>query len=102
VTVPEPNPTVLRYPQDAGECWVTSLYAADGTMTGCRVTRADPLIIISEHIFESPPPFVESEGGWFAINAVNGTFRYRLAECCPEARGRWAWLHTCPEDWPLE
>lgn len=65
----------------AGELLITGLYE-DGTPTGVRVDRADPVVEFHSHfmrdIAHAPGPYTSLVDGVLRIRAVNGTWSYRL------------------------
>jgi hypothetical protein len=84
-----------------GECFMTSLYDEHHQLTGLRIDRADPRILISAEVLEaidlsSRYPFAELDltgctgtviGALLKIHGVNRRVIYRITEYVPRVNG---------------
>jgi hypothetical protein len=69
-----------------GECVLTRVVCH-----GVRVDRADPLILISQTLLDSAGEWVPGatvDGDLLTINAINGTWVYRIGDSVAETRSR--------------
>lgn len=94
----------LQPPADLpkGECWAVNIYE-DGEITGIRIERADPRVLISEELlgmmFTNPSPHVHLRladiipfdywylGATLRIDGTNRTVIYHITEYAPSVRG---------------